>query len=57
MNQFQASGEWSPRDAILHINALEMLAVRNSLTAFRTQLARLTVQLMSDNATVVYIIL
>ena len=53
MNQFQACGEWSPRDAILHINALEMLAVRNSLTAFWTQLAGLTVQLMSDNATVV----
>ena len=53
MNQFQARGEWSPRDAILHINALEMLAVRNSLTAFRTPLAGLTEQLMSDNATVV----
>ena len=53
VNQFQASGVWSPREAILHINALEMLAVRNSLTAFRTQLAGLTVQLMSDNATVV----
>ena len=53
MNQFQARGEWSPRDAILHINALEMLAVRNSPTAFLTQLAGLTIQLMSDNATVV----
>ena len=48
MNQFQASGVWSPREAILHINALEMLAMRNSLTAFRTQLAGLAVQLMSD---------
>ena len=53
VNQFQASGVWSPREAILHINALEVLAVRNSLTAFRTQLAGLTVQLMSDNASVV----
>ena len=53
VNQFQASGVWSPRETILHINALEMLAVCNSLTAFRTQLAGLTVQLMSDNATVV----
>ena len=53
MNQFQSSGECSPREAILNTNTLEMLAVRNSLTAFRTQLAGLTVQLMSDSATVV----
>ena len=53
VNQFQASGEWSPREAILHINASEMVTVPSSLTAFRTQLAGLTVQLMSDNATVV----
>ena len=53
VNQFQASEVWSPREGILHINGLEMLAVRKSLTAFRTQLAGLTVQLMSDNATVV----
>ena len=50
---FQASGEWSAREAILHINQLEMLAVRNALAAFKTQLSGLTVQLMSDSATVV----
>ena len=50
---FQASGEWSAREAILHINQLEMLAVRNALTAFKTQLSGLTVQLMSDSTTVV----
>ena len=33
---FQASGEWSAREAILHINQLEMLAVRNALAAFKT---------------------
>ena len=49
---FQASGEWSAREAILHINQLEMLAVRNALVAFKTQLSGLTVQLMSDSATV-----
>ena len=56
VNQFQASGEWSPREAILHINASESVAVPSSLTAYRTQLAGLTVQLMSDNATVVHVL-
>ena len=49
----QASGLWSAREAMLHINKLEMIAVRNALLAFRTQLTGLPVQLMSDNATVV----
>ena len=53
MDTLQASGLWSAREAMLHINQLEMIAVRNALLAFRTQLAGLTVQLMSDNATVV----
>ena len=52
-NTFQASGEWSAREAILHINQLEMLAVRNALAAFKTLLSGLTVQLMSDSAIVV----
>ena len=53
LDTFQASGEWSAREAILHVNQLEMLAVRNALAAFKTQLSGLTVQLMSDSATVV----
>ena len=28
LDTFQASGEWSAREAILHVNQLEMLAVR-----------------------------
>ena len=50
---FQAGGEWSAREAILHMNQLEMQAVRNALAAFKTRLSGLTVQLMSDNATIV----
>ena len=37
----------------LHINHLELLAVYNALIAFRNQLTGVTVQLMSDNSTVV----
>ena len=47
------SGSWSTREATLHINHLEMLAVLYALRAFRVQLKGLTVQLMSDNASVV----
>ena len=49
----QVSGSWSTREATLHINHLEMLAVLYALRAFRVQLTGLTVQLMSDNASVV----
>ena len=47
------SGSWSTREATLHINHLEMLAVLYALRAFRVQLKGLTVQLMSYNASVV----
>ena len=36
---FQVRGEWSAREAIRHINQLEMLAVLNALAAFMTQLS------------------
>ncbi len=36
MDTLQASGLWSAREAMLHINQLEMIAVRNALLAFRT---------------------
>ena len=50
----QVSGVRSPREAILHINQLERLAVRNALLAFKVQLTGMTVQLMEilDNASI-----
>ena len=53
LDTLQVSGQWSTRETLLHINHLEMLAVRNALLAFRDQLTGMTVQLMSDNASVV----
>ena len=53
LDDLQTSGSWSTREATLHINHLEMLAVLYALRAFRVQLTGLTVQLMSDNCSVV----
>ena len=53
LDDHQRSGSWSTREATLHINHLEMLAVLYALQAFRVQLTGLTVQLMSDNSSVV----
>ena len=53
LDKHQVSRSWSTREATLHINHLEMLAVLYALRAFRVQLKGLTVQLMSDNASVV----
>ena len=53
LDDHQTSGSWSTREATLHINHLEMLAVLYALRAFRVQLTGLTVQLMSDNSSVV----
>ena len=53
LDTHQVSGSWSAREASLHINHLELLAVYNALIAFRNQLTGVTVQLMSDNSTVV----
>ena len=53
LDDHQSSGSWSTREATLHINHLEMLAVLYALRAFRVQLTGLTVQLMSDNSSVV----
>ena len=33
----EASGQWDSREKILHINALEMMAVQNALEAFNVQ--------------------
>ena len=49
----QASGVWSAEETSLHINHLELLAVYNALIAFRNHLNGMTIQLMSDNSTVV----
>ena len=53
LDDHQTSGSWSTREATLHINHLEMLAVLYALRAFRVHLTGLTVQLMSDNTSVV----
>ena len=47
------SGVWSQEERLFHINVLEMRAFVLSLAAFPRQLARQSVVLMSDNATVV----
>ena len=49
----EASGVWSAGETSLHINQLELLAVYNALIAFRNHLNGMTIQLMSDNSTVV----
>ena len=53
LDKHQVSGSWSTMEATLHINHLEMLVVLYAIRAFRVQLKGLTVQLMSDNASVV----
>ena len=53
LDKVQVTERWSTREATLHINHLEMLAVLYALRAFRVQLTGLAVQLMSDNASVV----
>ena len=48
-------GEWclTTRETTLHINQFEMMALLNALLAIKKQLTGMTMQLMSDNATVV----
>ena len=48
-------GEWclTTRGTKLHINQFEMMALLNALLAIKKQLTGMTMQLMSDNATVV----
>ena len=45
-------GVWNPSQAAYHINVLELLAVRNTLVQFRSQLVNRTVMVRSDNTTV-----
>ena len=47
-----ASGRWSAEEASLHINHLEMRAVRNALRSFQSHLRTQTVRLFTDNTTV-----
>ena len=49
----QASGLWSPQEARLHINILELKAVRLGLESFLEFCRDQTVLVMSDNSTVV----
>lgn len=53
LHELTASGRWSPQEAKLHINLLEMKAVLMALHAFQDRLLGHTVGLMSDNTTVV----
>ncbi|XP_042306128.1 uncharacterized protein LOC121921720 [Sceloporus undulatus] len=45
---------WSPAEATLHINVLEMFAVDKALRAFQAVLADRVVLLLTDNTTVMY---
>jgi hypothetical protein len=49
-----ACGLWSPAERCLHINLLEMEAVRLALIRFETLLSHKTVLLMTDNTTVMW---
>ena len=46
-----ASGVWSPEEALLSINARELLAVEKGLRSFQESLSGLTVAVFSDNTT------
>ncbi|XP_068200862.1 uncharacterized protein [Palaemon carinicauda] len=48
-----ARGRWGPEEKNLHINVLEMMAVKRACLEFVQKLRGNTVALMSDNATVV----
>ena len=47
------AGQWSTREATLHINCLEMLAVHYALQHFRDIVSQKVVLVMTDNTTVV----
>lgn len=53
LNDMQFSGTWSPEEATLHINYLEMLCVHLSLQHFLKFLTGKSVMVASDNTTVV----
>ena len=53
MDAVSTAGTWSPSEKQLHINVLELLAVRRALTFFATSLRRQVVVVKSDNSTVV----
>ncbi|XP_042300657.1 uncharacterized protein LOC121918713 [Sceloporus undulatus] len=48
--------KWSDSDSLLHINALEMLAVEKALRAFESAVTGRVVLLRTDNTTVMYYI-
>ena len=49
----QVAGQWTPEQRHLHINILELLAVRLALQHFQQQVANHSVVIMTDNSTVV----
>ena len=52
-NDLTAAGTWAPVLQDLHINVLDLLAVHRALQAFQEILHGMTVQIHSDNTTVV----
>ena len=53
MDLQQVAGLWTPEQRHLHINILELLAVRLALQHFQQQVANHSVVIMTDNSTVV----
>ena len=52
-NDLTAAGTWTPDLQDLHINVLELIAVHRAIQAFQEVLRGMTVQIHSDNTTVV----
>ena len=51
MGSTTMSGTWSESEKTLHINALELLAIRNALLQTQTQITNKTVLIRTDNTT------
>ena len=53
LEDLRASGVWSPAQAEMHITYLELLAVWLTLQKFESRVSGLSVQVMTDNTTVI----
>lgn len=51
-----ASNEWSDSDSILHINLLELLAIKNALNCFLSTIENKKVKLFTDNVSAMHYI-
>ena len=54
--ELQIHGLWSKRESTLHINQLELLAIMKAFQAFLPRIKGKTVQLVTDNTTVMHYI-